>query len=203
MSDHINRRKFILLIISFFSGVFFPSETFAETKSVKNNLKKKAPPKKPATPNSKTPTPAMKNPTQSSPTPLQNPVRKYVPPQVAFVEKLPLGAIPITLAGKNLLLTDIPIGGSILGKYTRPARNLTTLLTRKEETVVFAFQPICPHQGGAVDISGKIFLCQRHGLTFDPTTGQVKNNEDSERYDTPRLNSDNVIIFENAFYIYS
>jgi Rieske Fe-S protein len=184
-------------------------ESSAKT-SPKKPAAKKAPAKKVVskkpTP-TPTPTPTPSNTKTATPTPSNTKTAIATPRAEAIDEveiatvtvptlsALPANALPLTqVTGGSLLISDIPIGATIVGYYWPPSRKLTSLITRLDEKSFVAFKPICPHQGGQVDINGKIILCSRHGMTFNLQNGvnSYANNQ--------RLPIDSVAIIGEKFY---
>lgn len=100
------------------------------------------------------------------------------------------GGLVLTLSGANSVLGSAPrfkdltieidgasplskVGGSLVVDST--VGKIIILRTGHDSFV--AFSAVCTHKGGIVkyDASQKVFLCPKHGSTFDTATGDVTN----------------------------
>jgi nitrite reductase/ring-hydroxylating ferredoxin subunit len=66
--------------------------------------------------------------------------------------------------------TDVQVGGAKL--VTLPGTNTQVVITRPKASTYVALSPYCTHQTTLLSgIQGSNLICQRHGATFNTTTG--------------------------------
>lgn len=89
------------------------------------------------------------------------------------VATAPSDAKALTVAGKNLTVSDLAVGGTTVATFPKNGVTTTVLVTRVDEKTFLALKPICTHAGGPVELSGGSLLCSWHFSRFSAKTGEV------------------------------
>lgn len=64
---------------------------------------------------------------------------------------------------------DVPVGSGV----KVDASGVQAVVAQPSKGTFTAYSPVCPHQGCAVNPSGKTFVCPCHSSVFDTATGDV------------------------------
>lgn len=204
-SSPSGRRKFLSILAGVISAIVIGDRALAAkkppAKKVVKKPVKKAPVKKaPAKPVAKSTPSASPSPSPSpsataSATPTSTPSATATPSASPSGVAVPADAKALTVAGKNLMASDLAIGATAAATFPKNGMTTSVLVTRIDEKNFVALKPVCTHAGGPVELSGSSLVCIWHNSRFNQRTGEVINGP----ADMP-LPKENVALYGDVLY---
>jgi Rieske Fe-S protein len=92
---------------------------------------------------------------------------------------------PPATVSSAIKVSDYPALAVVNGIATATLSGARLAIVRTGATSFVALSRVCPHQGGAINVSGSGFLCSKHGARFSATGAWVGGERTSNMRSYP------------------